>query len=916
MGQNVSQSASQSQPDEERRELSDNASGSSDDGHYPIPSDQPVFSSQAYSSANPTLPPPLPLPLPWQSPRTAHSSSPASRLHSSPTISVTSSSRPAHPAHSSSPSPACDASMSSAARLNAHDDLPPRPRKSRRENELKNRTKDALEKSAKKRKRTHSGDIVTEEPEAHIEELAKDENTMSNKRKKRSKRAVAETPNKGAKRRKKAHRSTSSIVTAAHNDPTEDNSIKQADLPDNSSSDHDSLAEQPSSSRKLKHLADASRPELELEANRTVSNANAGTQARTSLSINTPEDDDPFDTQLPENQDTGHRGKGGNSIGTVSGGVDSVQDGAETTSSRIDSTVYSQDHTQIPSSARPPTSENGPRPQRSGTFKTSTGQKRVAKPDFFSRIANKADKGVDSPSQLTAAELRKGNQAPQANEIPALVDESPAGRPLAKGKAERRKIPSTPGGGDSATTPAAGSAVRIQTLKASVTPSKAPSASESANLARAVEQYRDDHNMTQQQVNELLHSNPKHGASKTDELWELLTASCPSRSRRQVIDMARRKFHNFVARGTWKPDEDHELRQLYDQYGTKYTLIAQLINRHPEDVRDRIRNYIVCGDKQRKIRWTKQETDRLVALVQEALNEIRQQRAKKGLHHGDPVEGDIDWQLVSQGMGRTRSRLQCIYKWKAINAQRDSSAPDGKTISTKEVIEQARKTAISMSYLDRSLIIEGILNTGAHRDSRIAWLQVHKQLEYQWTMPALMIVWSRLKRDVTGWQSASVKELCTFLLQKFEKTHTLEYPSTAINDDVEYHEIAYMIEKGRKHHMTPKGAALTAKSSIGEEENDEDEAETLTFDSSAQISQETPRRPSHGQRRRSVDLSIGNTCEEEQAVEDSEPEAATPSIRERTRTRNLSKAQYVQEAESDAQSSDTDASQVSSIPAR
>ncbi|KAI0185264.1 hypothetical protein EV127DRAFT_315178, partial [Xylaria flabelliformis] len=283
------------------------------------------------------------------------------------------------------------------------------------------------------------------------------------------------------------------------------------------------------------------------------------------------------------------------------------------------------------------------------------------------------------------------------------------------------------------------------------------------NLTQSIERFRDDHGMTQVAVNDLIHRNPKE--ARGTELWERIMATCPGRSRQKVINQTRRRFHNFVARGTWTTEQDQELRQLYEHHGSKYAMIGQMINRHPEDVRDRIRNYIICGDNLRKDQWSQEETTRLIAIVEQAIAEIRRQRSLQGLDDSRPVEEDISWQLVSLGMDRTRSRLQCIAKWKSLKPQLSGGGLDGEVVPIEEIIQQARETATTMSYRNRFLIINEILKTNANADSRIPWLKVRTELKGKWTRPPMMIVWFRLKRTLEGWQSLNVKETCTLLLQ-------------------------------------------------------------------------------------------------------------------------------------------------------
>ncbi|KAI1291326.1 hypothetical protein F5Y03DRAFT_42622 [Xylaria venustula] len=581
----------------------------------------------------------------------------------------------------------------------------------------------------------------------------------------------------------------------------------------------------------------------------------------------------------------------------------------------------SPDDVEIPSSVPYLSSAAETSTKRRGSDRTSTGRKRVVKPDFFTRIVDhiEEDTNPQSPSTAVLSRRTKGKN----KQVAVSDDEAHAGPSTANGKARHHKITSmlkdSPGSdAKGAVTPKTESVVRMRTPRTPTTVSGSFSEFEIRNLTQAIERFTEDNSMSQHQVNELIHSNPKE--SRASDLWERIIATCPGRSRQKVINQTRRRFHNFVARGTWTTEQDQELRQMYEQYGNKYAMIGQFINRHPEDIRDRVRNYIICGDKLKKDIWSQEETDKLVAIVEQAIAEIRKQRAQRGFDDSRPVEEDINWQLVSQGMGRTRSRLQCIAKWKATKAQLNGGGLDGEACSLEEVIERARETATTMSYRNRALVIKEILKTGANADSRIPWLKVRIELGSLWNRPPLMVVWFRLRRTLPNWQSLNVKETCSLLTQKFQETHKLEYPNEVdgtIDYDVEYRDIEYKIKKGRKSNTAPKSATFigTASADEGEDEGTRSQLEAAGEEEVENVEAAT----SPGHRKSSVDLSVGS---KERVIEDSEPEVQpedqTHSRRRRGARfgRRRVKPQNVPRDEIDDQSSDTNASQVESIPAR
>ncbi|KAI1277372.1 hypothetical protein F5Y07DRAFT_111412 [Xylaria sp. FL0933] len=768
-----------------------------------------------------------------------------------------------------------------------------------------------------------------EEDEDLGAQMVEPQNTVSKKRKRRkSQTQVEDEPRSSSKKHKKSHNATSD-VKAGHDEQAPNGATGELEAPDNEEIDFNDLAEQLYSGRKRKFQPEAvekvSEPVVEVasEHEQTVevmnaddhiervesdliNNGPAESEAASEVVEEMYRDDDVDYDYVPEND--GNRPENPDTEGELTGPAPPADMGG---------LAYD---VEVPSSVPHPSSAGGTSAKRPANSKANAGRKRVAKPDFFSRMVDDIDESINTPSPSAAALSRRIDKG-KGKQIPDPEDEAQAGPSTSKVKAKQPKITSMLKDGQDLDTSVAGtpttrSVVRARTPKTPTTLSGAFSEFETRNLTQSIERFRDDYGMTQLQVNDLIHSNPK--TSKAGELWERVTATCPGRSRQKVINQTRRRFHNFVARGTWTAEQDQELRQMYEQYGNQYALIGQLINRHPEDIRDRVRNYVICGDKQRRDQWSQEETDRLVAIVQQAIAEIHQQRVKRGVQDSRPVEEDVNWQLVSQGMERTRSRLQCISKWKAIKPQLAGGGLDGEAIPLHQIIEQARETATTMSYRNRYLIIKGILQTGANADSRIPWLKLRNELRNEpggeWTRPPLMVVWFRLRRTLPGWQSLNVKETCTLLMQKFQQTHKLEYPEQTGDDfdyDAEYRELEYKLRKGRKFNLS-KNAGFVNKASDDEDEEEEEDAIRSQLDATGEEVVEEPE--AVASRHSSVDLSIGD---KERVVEDSEPEAATRSHPRRRAARSRrSKPQEVPQDEDDNQSSDTNASQVSSIPAR
>ncbi|KAK9248703.1 hypothetical protein V1506DRAFT_528662 [Lipomyces tetrasporus] len=140
---------------------------------------------------------------------------------------------------------------------------------------------------------------------------------------------------------------------------------------------------------------------------------------------------------------------------------------------------------------------------------------------------------------------------------------------------------------------------------------------------------------------------------KKDNFWDAVAGALPHRTRASVYKHVRRKYHPYEQRGKWSPEDDATLRRMVEMHGAQWKTIGRLIGRMPEDCRDRWRNYVKCGTNRGQNKWSTDEENKLIEVV----NSIR---------FTDPT-GEINWTAVSEKMGGIRSRIQCRYKWKKLN---------------------------------------------------------------------------------------------------------------------------------------------------------------------------------------------------------------------------------------------------------
>ncbi|RFU78991.1 hypothetical protein TARUN_3222 [Trichoderma arundinaceum] len=371
-------------------------------------------------------------------------------------------------------------------------------------------------------------------------------------------------------------------------------------------------------------------------------------------------------------------------------------------------------------------------------------------------------------------------------------------------------------------------------------------------ISRAVEAFRSEYGLTQVEVNEMIQA--PGGTTAGDahaRLWYRLFEVCPDRKRQKVINVARKKFHNFVARGTWTPEQDAELSALIGVHGTAWSKIAAIINRHPEDVRDRYRNYIVCGPNQRKDVWSEEEEARLTEHVKEAMeaiDELRNAQPKRSLLL-KAYEELIDWQNISEKMERTRSRLQCITKWKAMQnrisgKKKDKRPPPPQSVERKrqpdrvqaEVfvsdedissqLDLARQQMVSMREEEQYRLVLAIQGASVLSDAQIPWAKLlDKKFRSQWSRGAQVLLWDRLKQTVPDWEAMTVLDVAQHIINEYNRTGGLpEVTGSGYDDDDREKELLQHLRSRNRPTAAPKSAEFIEDS--GAEESKEDEQQS------------------------------------------------------------------------------------------
>jgi endogenous inhibitor of DNA gyrase (YacG/DUF329 family) len=287
----------------------------------------------------------------------------------------------------------------------------------------------------------------------------------------------------------------------------------------------------------------------------------------------------------------------------------------------------------------------------------------------------------------------------------------------------------------------------------------------------AVQNYMHLRNLTQFSMNELIQGS--NSSAETREFWQAVQKSVPDVPHRKLYDTCRRRFHNFESRGSWTKEQDEELKDAYAHFPQKWKQIGEVINRFPEDARDRWRNYLVCGDSLRKDYWDKEEEDKLRGVLAKYAENLRkdQRIAQRSNMSRDDLEAYVDWQVVSQLMDGARSQLQCRTKWKSMKEREDSAEEDVEAITKSEWrAEEATRQAQAMTGDEILQLLVAIRDSGAGKESKIPWLLITEAIQKIGKRMALRICFRKLRKRVPGTRTMRFKEIVDTLITEFEES--------------------------------------------------------------------------------------------------------------------------------------------------
>ncbi|KAL9054012.1 MAG: hypothetical protein Q9162_004418 [Coniocarpon cinnabarinum] len=280
---------------------------------------------------------------------------------------------------------------------------------------------------------------------------------------------------------------------------------------------------------------------------------------------------------------------------------------------------------------------------------------------------------------------------------------------------------------------------------------------ERAHIDRFAVNFRNAQGITVDRLNYIVQNKERKMDDLTRNFWSQLYMTLPNRDHKAMQRHVRRRFHNFDKRGNWEPEEDEQLKSLYEQKPNSWKWIGEQLHRMPEDCRDRWRNYVICGDNRRTDHWTEEEEQELSMAVHEAMRDVKNARRRKAQEEMLAFREDQDWlelvnfNDVSEKMHYTRSRLQCLQHWKAIRAREQANKPKRKVHTSRprpkstDTSREARHHYEQMLPGDKYQIAVDIRASESSSEFVIPWNLLSQRSTMEWSTTDWKYAWGRMK---------------------------------------------------------------------------------------------------------------------------------------------------------------------------
>nr|AAA61343.1 DNA-binding protein [Kluyveromyces lactis] len=300
--------------------------------------------------------------------------------------------------------------------------------------------------------------------------------------------------------------------------------------------------------------------------------------------------------------------------------------------------------------------------------------------------------------------------------------------------------------------------------------------SEEEALEQFIKEYQKIRGLSRRQICERIWSNER----RKDDFWTNICRVLPYRTRSSIYKHVRRKYHIFEQRGKWTPEEDAELARWCAEKEGQWSNIGKVLGRMPEDCRDRWRNYVKCGPNRAANKWSVEEEEKLKNVIHQMLDnastayedgeddemkdsstkiedsgdadmlDVQDSDKKPSISNSKkkPAAKDIiNWTVVSEQMGGSRSRIQCRYKWNKL--------------LKKEALNKIK----NISDDDKFWLLTKLRDMGFTEDSQVDWEELSTLMPgRRWTGTELKLLYEKVRTTVRQYKRKTINVICKELV--------------------------------------------------------------------------------------------------------------------------------------------------------
>lgn len=301
-------------------------------------------------------------------------------------------------------------------------------------------------------------------------------------------------------------------------------------------------------------------------------------------------------------------------------------------------------------------------------------------------------------------------------------------------------------------------------------------------IDRYVQSFNEQYGLSQEAFNSLIQNKDRKLDELSRNLWTQLYLVLPKRDHKAMQRHMRRRFHNFHKRGEWAAEEDEQLKALHDVNPAKWKWIGEQLGRMAEDCRDRWRNYVVCGEARRTDHWDEKEEEELSIAVHECMREVKDAAKDRARQNASAFREDQDWESqinfnnVSAKLSHSRSRLQCLQHWKALQMRESLDKKKRRVNPNKKGKAEAQKTARAqyqkMLPGDKFQMLQDISQSETSDEDKIPWSILAQRSPMKWTPDDWKHAYTRMKQLVDD--QTDLQTTLTQLQEHFKDHHPSE----------------------------------------------------------------------------------------------------------------------------------------------